>query len=138
MEALRSVVANTKPGMEVDVFLMHDGREERLKVTVGRQPGGEQAQAPTDNTFAQKDLGITVQTLTPNIAQTLGYPADMQGVDVTEIAPNTGAAAAGLMPNDVIVQVGTQRWRPSRISPAALCCANLSVSSIDFARAIPP
>jgi Do/DeqQ family serine protease len=48
-------------------------------------------------------LGAQVQTLTAEIARMLGSKTDQQGAVVTQVRPESPAAAAGLQPGDVIV-----------------------------------
>jgi serine protease Do len=47
-------------------------------------------------------LGITLQAMTPQIAQQLGAP-DARGVLVTRLDRRSKAAAAGLEPGDVLI-----------------------------------
>ncbi len=48
-------------------------------------------------------LGAQVQTLTAEIARMLGVKADQQGAVITQVRSESPAAAAGLLPGDVIV-----------------------------------
>ncbi|HEY8011963.1 MAG TPA: PDZ domain-containing protein, partial [Rudaea sp.] len=48
-------------------------------------------------------LGAQVQTLTAEIARMLGSKTDQKGAVVTQVRPESPAAAAGLQPGDVIV-----------------------------------
>ncbi|MHC5048880.1 MAG: PDZ domain-containing protein, partial [Planctomycetota bacterium] len=54
-----------------------------------------------------RELGLAVEPLTPEAAKRFGLSAD-RGVLVTNVAPGSAAAAAGLRPGDVIVKVGTR------------------------------
>jgi serine protease Do len=51
-----------------------------------------------------KELGFTVQELTPELAQQLGYQME-RGVVVAHIEPNSLAAMAGLTPGTLITEV---------------------------------
>lgn len=50
-------------------------------------------------------MGIFVQHLTPELAQSMGYPEDFQGALVSQVNQNSPAEAAGLKSGDIIVQI---------------------------------
>lgn len=50
-------------------------------------------------------MGIFVQPLTPELAQSLGYPGNFQGALVSQVNQNSPAELAGLKAGDVIVQI---------------------------------
>jgi len=54
-------------------------------------------------------LGVDTQPLDARLARSLGLPETQQGALVARVHPNSGAAAAGLRPGDVIVEAGGQR-----------------------------
>jgi len=50
-------------------------------------------------------MGIFVQHLTPELAQSLGYTEDFQGALVSQVNPNSPAEIAGLKAGDIITQI---------------------------------
>jgi serine protease Do len=50
-------------------------------------------------------MGIFVQHLTPELAQSMGYPEDFQGALVSQVNQNSPAETAGLKSGDIIVQI---------------------------------
>lgn len=50
-------------------------------------------------------MGIYVQHLTPELAQSMGYPEDLQGALVSQVNANSPAEQAGLKAGDIIVQI---------------------------------
>src|SRR5262249_5903397 len=52
-----------------------------------------------------EDLGITVQSLTAELAENLGLERGLKGVVVTQVDPSGPAADAGMRRGDVIVEV---------------------------------
>ena len=50
-------------------------------------------------------MGIFVQHLTPELAQSMGYPEDFQGALVSQVNPNSPAELAGLKAGDIITQI---------------------------------
>ncbi|MBI3484802.1 MAG: PDZ domain-containing protein, partial [Acidobacteria bacterium] len=49
--------------------------------------------------------GIQMDDLTPEVAQQLGLPSDTRGVVITDVAPDSTAAEAGLRRGDVIQEI---------------------------------
>ncbi|MCB9865230.1 MAG: DegQ family serine endoprotease [Phycisphaerales bacterium] len=102
MDALREAVAETKPGTTVPTEIIRNGQHRTIDVKIGEMPDDEQA-AMTEQ---QPDkLGLSVQDLTPEIAQQLGYENTVEGVVVTSVEPLSPADRAGLQPRDVIVSI---------------------------------
>ena len=104
---LRNQVAQTAPGTKVKVTLVRDGKEKEVRVTLGERPRGrggqpEQQQQPEVPTSSK--LGLSVQDLTPGIAQQLGYQND-RGVVVSNVASGSPADDAGLQAGDLIEEV---------------------------------
>ncbi len=98
---LRSLVAATEPGSKTPVEVFRDGRRATYYVQIGEleaQLASAHAEDPSD------ELGITVRTLTADMATQLGYD-DVHGVIVTNVDPLGLAAKAGIRPNDVILKV---------------------------------
>jgi serine protease Do len=104
MQQLRSRVADTKPGTDVAVQIFRDGRFKKLNVEIGELQTDMSSQAKK-STSEDVDLGMSVRTVTPEIARQLGYDGDMKGVVVTDVAPLGPAAKGGIQVRDVIVKV---------------------------------
>jgi serine protease Do len=96
------MVARTPVGKTVTVLVIRNGKRQRISVTVGELP---EAEAGVEAEAEPGDMGITVQTLTPEIAESLGAPIDLKGVVVTSVQPGSPAAEAGLEPRDIILEV---------------------------------
>ncbi len=104
---LRNIVAQSKPGTRAKLGLLRDGAKMELGIELGERPKGQTAaekekEQPEEQTT--KKLGLSVQTLTPDIAQQLGYGND-HGVVVSEVAAGSPADEAGLQRGDLIKQV---------------------------------
>ena len=124
--SLRNRVASTPPNSDVNLTVVRDGREQQLKATLGEfkppaERGDENAGDGAGNGGASTGkLGVSVEPLTPQIAQQLDLPAGKQGVVVSEIDPAGPAADAGLQRGDVIEQVNRQPVRSAADVTAAL------------------
>jgi serine protease Do len=107
---LRLAVANHAPGDTVDVAVLRDGSEQSFEVrleefpdddAVAREQGrGEESGGALE--------GVTVDNITPQVAQRLELEPGVEGVVVTRVSPNSPAAEAGLTTGDVIEEVNRQ------------------------------
>jgi serine protease Do len=96
---LPSLVARVTPGMTVQLKILRDGKEVTLPLTVGEMKEDEIV-ASTQ----QGDLGLAVQPVTPEIAESLGIDR-AEGLVVTSVTPGSAADEAGLRAGDLIAQV---------------------------------
>ena len=96
-------VAATPPGSEVPMRVLRNGEEVELTVRVGEleSKAADSGGAPG----LGKDLGLQLQTLTPELLARLGDIDADKGVLVTEVSPVGRGARAGLRPGDVILEV---------------------------------
>jgi serine protease Do len=106
-------------GSRVSVGLVRGGKPQKVAVELGELPSldGRTGGAP-----AQK-LGIALQTLTPELAQSMGIEPGARGAVVAEVAPGGPAAAAGVREGDVILEVDRQRITTAEEAAAALAPA---------------
>lgn len=105
MTELPKIVANTPIGKRVEVKVIRQGREKKLKVEVGELKEEKVAKAGEFTT--EKALGITVQDLTPEIAKHLGI-SEKAGILVSEVKVGTPAHEAGIRRGDVIKEIDRQ------------------------------
>jgi serine protease Do len=98
---LRNLVAATPPGQSVEVAYHRNGKRQTVQVDIGEL---ETQMTVAHGRDANVDLGMTVQTMTPDIARQLGEQ-EATGVVVTGIEPGGLAATAGVRPKDIIVMV---------------------------------
>ncbi len=98
---LRNMVANTPPGREVALKIVHDGKTETVKVTVAELPAEMQK---LSGKFDNALKGIQVQDITQDIMGHLRLPRQIKGVVITDI--EEGSPAAGVLTrNDVIMEI---------------------------------
>ena len=111
---LRHAVAATAPDTEATLLIFRDGERMTINVTIGllEEDAGRMPRADQDATAM--DLGVTVQTLTPELANQLGYSPDERGVVVTDVEQGSVGARAGMRAGDVIVDVNGEPVRSVR------------------------
>lgn len=98
----RNRVALTPPGSREALTLLRDGKQREVKVTIGELSKTQTlAQGPAQTA---EELGLAVQTLTPELARQFDAKAG-EGVVVTGVKPGSIAAMAGIRPGNVILQV---------------------------------
>jgi len=106
---LRNTVAATPPGKQVRLEVFRSGGKKTVTVEVGELDKANLAIGRSPE--SAQELGMTVRTLTPELARQLGYEEDEQGVVVTRVAPNSLAARVGIAPRDVIMAINATAIR---------------------------
>jgi serine protease Do len=105
---LRNIISSMQPDSKVNLKLWRDGADRTLPVTLG-ELNPEEARARgngrSDDGSTEALDGVSVQNLTPQVARELKVPAGTTGVVVSEVAPGSAAARAGLKQGDVIQEV---------------------------------
>jgi len=113
-EEFRHKIGGMAPGDTAKLKIMRDGKEKSINVTLGERPSMEELmqieknQVPSGEGAEKTDLGFTVKTLTPEMADALGYQGK-KGVVVTEVNPAGEAAQQGLQAKTLIVEVNNKK-----------------------------
>ncbi|ADJ27892.1 DegQ family serine endoprotease [Nitrosococcus watsonii] len=100
--SFRNRVALTAPGSHETLTIIRDGKQQKVKITIG-ELSQEQTltEAPTQSA---EELGLAVQTLTPELAKQFDVKAG-EGVVVTGVERGSIAAMAGIRTGNVILQI---------------------------------
>lgn len=132
MRDLPRIVAESPVAKEVDVVIMRDGKEQTVKVTLGRledsaepEEDAEQPTLPEDqgkstepDNGAPEDqkgetdakpavtFGMTLAALDEERRKTFSIAESVEGVVITAVEPNSPAAQKGLKVGEVVVEVG--------------------------------
>jgi Do/DeqQ family serine protease len=120
--SLRNHVARTAPGSTVRVKVLRDGQTHDLTVKLAEltpAPGSDEGPAP-GNGAQGGAYGLSVQPLTPELAERLGVGAETRGVAVNAVDPSGPAASAGIRQGDVIEEVNRKPVRSAEELRAAL------------------
>ncbi len=113
---LSRVVADTAVGKEVDVVVIRKGKEETLKVTLGRLEDGEKAvqaaaktkEEPVEKPVTQKALGLDLATLSKDLRTRYKIKDSVKGVIITSVDGTSDAADKRLSAGEVIVEVAQE------------------------------
>jgi len=105
---LRQTVAQADPGTTAKINLLRDGREMPISVVLGERPKDPDGRGNQDESEPEvtsgEELGLSIQTLTPEMAQQLGYRND-DGVIISSVTSGSPAEEAGLRRGDLIKEV---------------------------------
>jgi serine protease Do len=96
-------VSSKAVGDKVAVAYVRDGRPATTQIMLGELVADNDNDKDQDT--RQERLGLSMQTLTPEVARLLGVDGGTKGAVVTEVVPASRAAKAGLRAEDVIVEV---------------------------------
>ena len=112
-DELVSDIASRKPGNKLTLGYFRNGKKEETSVTVADRAKlfatrlGEDEESGEESAPKQSKMGITVRSLTPEIADRLNVPAG-KGVVVQDIKPGLFADDVGLTRGDVILEINKQ------------------------------
>ncbi len=106
-------VAGTGVGETVDVVVFRDGEEVTLGVTLGQRELAGIASPGPDGTMPDDApepsaslMGMTLEPLTDALREELGLGANISGLVVREVDPDSDAARKDVRPGDVITEAG--------------------------------
>ncbi len=106
---LIKIVAGVTVGEKVKIKVLRDGKDKTFNVIVTERPEGTDiAQTGEENKSSVEHFGMTVQEITPEIADHLGL-TDTEGVVITQVASGSPAAEAGIQPGDILRQINRSR-----------------------------
>ena len=111
---LKVTVSQLQPGTDAVVKIYRNGVPKTINVTLGELPGEIAAANGADDNSSggsgKADAldGVTVADLDNDVRQQLHIPSTLHGAFVTEVNPESNSAEAGLLANDVIVEINRQ------------------------------
>jgi serine protease Do len=125
---LRNKVASTTPGSTMKLTVLRDGETHELTATLDEfdlEASGANPQSQQDGPSIEKQsksgkLGLTLQSVTPEIAKQLKLASENEGVVVTEVDQSGVGADAGIGRGDVILEVNRQIVNSPEAVQAAL------------------
>lgn len=106
----RLEIAMTAPDTPVNLKVFRKGEVKDYVVKLGELPSKFNAKKGDTGSSVDSALqGLSVETLTPDIAKQINLPANTYGVVVDSVEPGSIAAEAGLQRGDVIQEVNHKK-----------------------------
>jgi serine protease Do len=102
---LRHRIALLKPGTQVELTVLRNEERKSFTATLGKRSAAEQTIVVSPG--VRRRLGFSVQDLTAELAEHLGYQGET-GVVVTEVEADSEAARKGLKAGALIFEVNRQ------------------------------
>lgn len=99
---LQFSIMKTKPGTEVILTVIREGRKMELRVKIGELPEKVSGKKPR---YEGENLGLSLRDLTPGEKARLG----VEGVLVVGVVPGSPADHSGLRPGDIIMRVNNRK-----------------------------
>jgi Do/DeqQ family serine protease len=118
---LRNDIAATMPGSAVTIEVLRDGKKSEMRATLGElaAPADKDGGARSESHGGAARFGLSLQPMTPEIADQLELPRNAAGVVIADVDPSGRAASAGLREGDVIQQVNGKTVRtPAEVKSA--------------------
>lgn len=101
MSDLPRLVANTPVGKTVTIKIIREGQEQTLTAKIAEM---KEEKPPVAKTDVESKIGLSVQEITPEIAEELGLE-DETGVIVASVAPDSPAEDADFNQGDIIKEI---------------------------------
>lgn len=121
----RNEIAATKPGSTVTLQVLREGKSSEVTATLeAMAPAEASARREGAAPSGAGKFGLTIEPLTPQIANRLELDRDLEGVVITGVDPSGAAASAGLREGDVIQQINGRTVRSTEQVRAGLDAAS--------------
>ncbi|MHC4220280.1 MAG: trypsin-like peptidase domain-containing protein [Planctomycetota bacterium] len=109
MSQLQNTIARSAPGTPIELGVFRSGKRTRVKVSLGERPPLEEllASQASDRLYL-RELGLTAQTVTPEIARQSRLTSE-RGVLVVQVEPGGYADDVSIRHGDIILSFGDHR-----------------------------
>jgi serine protease Do len=102
-------ISGRKPGSKASVTYVRNGKEDKASVTIADREklfgnSDQEDEQASNNKPADSKLGLSVKSLTPQIAEQLDVPAN-KGVLVQDVKPGSFAEDVGLQRGNIILEI---------------------------------
>lgn len=112
------MVAQTRVGTKAKVTIIRKGKKKTLTIKIAKLQE-EAVMAAQNAPDAGRELGLSAQELTPELAKSMGLDDD-HGVIVADVEPGSPAAATGIRRGDLILEINRQTVKQMQDYLAAL------------------
>lgn len=104
---LMTTIAGSSVGEVVKVHLLRDGKKKVIKVKLGKRPDKKPHVLADEN--GSDTFGMSLKTMTPEIAGQLGLSRDSKGLVVTSIKSDSRMGKIGVRRGDVLIKIDNIR-----------------------------
>ena len=104
---LTTTLAEMEPGQKVDLTIWRNKKSQDVKVTLGEFSTEDEETPEQSSAAAQETLGFSVEPLTGDLADQLGYDQP-GGVVISQVAPFSQAARAGIRAGMKLLKINDQ------------------------------
>jgi serine protease Do len=122
---LSRMVASTPPDTKLSLEIIREGKTITVDAVIGTMPEGygEPGGGKQSNSW-----GLTVQNITPELAERFGWSKTEQGVVISSVEPGSPAAEAKLRQGDLIQEVNRRKVKNLREYTQAMEAAKKETS----------
>jgi serine protease Do len=121
-EMLPRLVAATEIGKKIKLGIIRDGKPMGIEIVIGELP--EEGLKASKKPEVEKDFGLVVQDITPEIAKHLNLK-DRRGVIATDVTPGSPAGDADIRSGDIIKEISRKPIQNVADFKAAMKNANI-------------
>jgi serine protease Do len=141
-QSLAYLVASQSVGARIPVELIRNGQRRTVTIQIGERPPEDElarlngvedtapvkdpadSQQSTSQKSTRESLGLTVQTLTPEIARSLKLnDVNLKGVVISSVNSSSDAASTGIQTGDIILSINQRATRTPEEAAAAVAAA---------------
>jgi len=102
---LQVEVGQKRPGTEIKLGLMRDGKSVTVPVTLTDMNGGDETKEASAGEHGKMRWGLGLSDLTPDLREQVQAPKEVHGAVIERVQPGSPADDAGLQRGDIIMQV---------------------------------
>jgi serine protease Do len=113
-DRLTAMVATTPAGSRVPITFFRDGKPQTVTATIDELEYEDDQTRAAGGRSSGSAFGLSLDDVTPDIAQQLRLPSGSDGALVENVEPFTAAADAGIARGDVILEVNRQAVHSAR------------------------
>ena len=108
---LKLQVSSLSPGTNLKLDVLRDGETKQFSAIAGERPGARTAGQSTESPSRRDEgalRGVAVDDIDSEVRRQLNIPSQVKGALITEVAPDSPAARAGISRGDVILEINKQ------------------------------
>ena len=113
---LKNQVSSFAPGTTLTLDVLRAGKTTQFAVTTSEKPGAKRIGKGGLDSLSKQNRsddegvlnGVAVEDLDRTGRRDMNFPAKLKGALITQVAPNSASARAGLKPGDVILEINRE------------------------------